>query len=421
MDLVSKPVMTGFLFGLALTVTVGQLPKLFGVPAGSGNFFPRVADLVRDLDDTSWWTLAVGVACVAALLALRRLAPGVPGMLVVLAGAIVVSALLDLSSHGVAIVGDLPNALPDPSVPDVGWNDLADLMPAALGMLILSAEAAGVSRAIASAEGYRVDVNRDLVGLGGSNLLAGLSSGFVQSGGASQTMAGEQAGGKTQLSSIVAAGIVLITGAFLTGLFHDLPDATLAAIVVVAISGFFRVDELERFWRVRRTAFVLASVALVGVLVFGVLPGLLVAVVLSLILVIQRISRPPVVLLARDPVTGAWGSAERHPDWPAAAGLIVVRAEGPLFYANATVVKERLTELVVAADPRPRALVLDLSSNHVLDVESLDMLGDLAAGLRTDGVELRLGAVHVDVDEMLRRGGVADRMRIEPTLDAATA
>ena len=254
MDLVSKPVMTGFLFGLGLTVAMSQLPRIFGVPAGSGNFFPRLADLVRDLDETSWWTLAVGSASVGALVLLGRLAPRVPAMLVVLAGSIVVSALLDLQSHGVAVVGSLPSALPDPSVPDVGWDDLVDLLPAALGMLILSAEAAGVSRAIAGTDGYRVDVNRDLVALGGSNLLAGLSGGFVQSGGASQTLAGERAGGKTQLSSLITAGIVLLTGAFLTSLFKDLPEAALAAIVVVAISGFFRIDELARFRRVSSAA-----------------------------------------------------------------------------------------------------------------------------------------------------------------------
>jgi SulP family sulfate permease len=249
-------------------------------------------------------------------------------MLVLLVGSIVVSAILDLDSHGVAVLGKLPSALPDPAVPDVGWNDLVDLLPAAAGMLILSAEAAGVSRALASTEGYRVDVNRDLVALGGSNLLAGFSSGFVQSGGASQTMAGERAGGRTQLSSLVAAGIVLLTGAFLTSLFKQLPEATLAAIVVVAISGFFRVRELERFGRIRRSAFVLSLIALVGVLVLGVLPGLLVAVVLSLILLIKRLSRPPVVVLARDPETGAWGRAERHPGWAQEPSRLVIRSEG---------------------------------------------------------------------------------------------
>jgi MFS superfamily sulfate permease-like transporter len=419
MDFVSKPVMTGFLFGLGLTVTVGQLPKLFGVAAGSGHFFPQLRDLVERLDATSWWTCVVGVASIVALVLLRRLAPGLPGTLIVLAGAIVVSALLDLKSHGVDVVGDLPSALPDPELPDVGWADLGDLVPAALGVVIVSAEAIGVSRAIASADGYRVDVNRDLVAFGGSNLLAGLSSGFVQSGGASQTMAAERAGGRTQLLSLVAAGLVLVTGAFLAPLFEDLPQATLAAIVIVAIASFFRVDELRRYAGLYRLALVNALVALFGVLFLGVLPGLLVAVVLSLIQLMQRLARPPLARLARDPATGAWGSAERHPDWTKAPRTLVLGTEGPLFFANALTVKDRIVSALGGANGKPEAVVLDLSRNDEIDVGSLDMLKDLADALEREGVELRLANVHVQVLELLRRDGLADRVRIDPTLDVA--
>ena len=194
MDLVSKPVMTGFLFGLGLTVALGQLSKLLGVEGTSGKFFEQLWDLLGDLGDTDGWTLVVGAASVAALVAFRRFAPTLPGMLIVLALAIVVSTLLDLSARGVDVVGELPSAFPDPAVPDISWDDVVDLLPAALGMLIVSAEAASVSRGIARAQGYDVDPNRDLIALGASNGLAGLSSGFVQSGGASQTLAAEQAG-----------------------------------------------------------------------------------------------------------------------------------------------------------------------------------------------------------------------------------
>jgi MFS superfamily sulfate permease-like transporter len=187
----------------------------------------------------------------------------------------VVSALLDLEGHGVDVVGELPDALPDPALPDVGWADLRDLLPAAFGVMVpATAEGVGVARGLATQEGYTINVNRELYGFGGANLLAGLTSGFVQSGGASQTAAAESAGGKTQLASIVAALLILLTGAALAPLFEDLPQATLAAIVIVAVAGFFRVDELRRFAAVRRSAILLALVALAGVLVLGVLPGL---------------------------------------------------------------------------------------------------------------------------------------------------
>jgi len=421
MDFISKPVTTGFLFGVGLIVAMGQLPKLFGVPAGSGGFFRQLGDLVRSLDDTSWWTFGVAAASIAALVVLGRVAPKLPATLVVLVGSIVVSASVGLSGHGVDVVGKLPTATPDPAIPDVGWGDLVKLLPAAFGVMIVSAEAVSVSRSIASLDGYEVDVNRDLVALGGSNLLAGFSSGFVQSGGASQTMAAERSGGKTQLLSLVAAGLVLLTGLFLAPLFKDLPQATLGAIVIVAIAGFFRVDELRRLARLRRSAVVLALTALVGVLALGVLPGLLFAAVISLVLVMQRLTRPPLAVLARDPASGTWGNAARHEDWAAVPGVLVVAAEGPIFYANATATKSRIMHAVDAEEPQPRLVVLDLSRNDDIDVGSVDTLGDLADALAARGVELRLADVHVPVAELLQRSGLAARVRSERALDTAVS
>jgi sulfate permease, SulP family len=420
-DLISKPVLTGFLFGLGLTIAVGQLPKLFGVPGGSGHFFQKLWDLLTQLGDTHWRTLVVGGAGVALLVVLPRLSRQIPATLVVLVLSIAVSKGFDLSGHGVDVVGNLPSAVPDPAVPDVSWREIVELLPAAFGiMLLVCAEGIGVARSVASTHGYAIDPNRELVAVGGSNLLAGLSSGFVQSGGASQTAAADRAGGKTQLASLVAAAFVLLTGAFLAFLFEDLPQATLGAIVIVAVAGFFRVAELERFARIRRSALLLALVALVGVLLFGILAGLVIAAGLSLVVVIQRLSRPSVGALSRDPETGAWGRSDRHPDWLSVPGVLAARTDGPLFYANAANVKERLLGIVREAEPRPEAVILDLGATHDLDVESLDTLGELADALAAEGVELRFAAVHAPVLELLRRGGLSARVRIEPTLDAAT-
>jgi SulP family sulfate permease len=418
-DLVSKPVITGFLFGLGLLITVGQLPALFGVEGSDGDFFEELWDVLGELGGAHGWTLAVGLASVLALVALRRLAPRVPGTLVVLALAIVASALLDLGGRGVDVVGELPDALPDPALPDAAWADAVDLLPAAFGIMIVGTEAVGVSRALATKDGYAIDVNRELYALGGANLLAGLSSGFVQSGGASQTAAAEDAGGRSQLASIVAALLILLTGAVLAPLFEDLPQATLAAIVIVAVAGFYRVDELRRFAGLRRSAIVFALVALAGVLALGVLPGLLVAAGLSLMDLIHRFSRPAVGLLARDPASGAWGRADRHPAWTPPQGLLAARVDGPLFYANAVNVKDQLLERVRAADAPPAALVLELDQNDI-DVESLDMLAELADALAAEGVDLRLAGVRAPVAGLLERSGLARRVRVERTLDAAT-
>jgi sulfate permease, SulP family len=419
MDLVSRPVMTGFLFGLGLTVAVGQLPKLFGVEGGSGDFIELLRALLEDLGDTSGLTLVVGLGSILLLIVLSRTAPSVPGTLIVLSIAIATSALFDFADRGVDVVGDLPSAIPRLDWPGISGSDAVALLGSAFGLMVVSAEAVGVSRSIASSHGYVIDANRDLMALGASNLAAGVTQGFVQSGGASQTMAAERAGGKTQLASIIAAGLILLTGAFLAPLFADLPQATLGAIVVVAIAGFFRVDEIRRFARLRTSAVVLALIALGGVLVLGVLPGLIVTAGLSLVVVIKRLSRPPIGVLARDPLTGTWGRSDRHPEWQTVDGVMVVRVDAPLFYANVTVVKERLLALVRTTRPEPRALVLDLAATADIDVESIDTLGELAGSLAKTGVELVLVNVHMPVEELLRRGRVTEQVRIAPDVDAA--
>ena len=348
-----------------------------------------------------------------------RLVKRLPSTLLVLVLAIAVSALAGLDEHGVDVVGEIPNALPDPAIPDVGLADLVDLIGPALGVLVLSAEAVGVARALGVKHGYRVDPNRDLVAMGAANALSGLSSGFVQSGGASQTAAADGAGGRSQLAGLVAAGMILLTGAFLAPLFEDLPQATLAAIVIVAVAGFFDFGELRRFVRVRRSAIVFAALALAGVLLLGVLQGLVLAALQSLIYVVARLSRPSVAALARDPETGAWGRIDHHPDWMAPEGVLVVRSEALLLYPNANAFKERVLAITAAASPGTRAVVVDLSQSTELDIQTVDTLGELADALGRDGIELRLAEVREPAREVLARSGVAERVRIERTLDDA--
>jgi sulfate permease, SulP family len=416
-DFVSKPVMTGFLFGLGLVIALAQLPGLLGVEPGDGDFFPQLADLLGELGDVHGATLAVGAASVAVLLGARRLLPAVPGTLVLLALAIAASALLDLSGHGVAVVGAIPDALPDPSLPDVAAGDVVDLVVPAFGVLIVSAEAIGVARALAVKHGHRVDPDRDLVAIGASNLLSGLSAGFVQSGGASQTAAADGAGGRSQLASIVAAVLILLTGAFLAPLFEELPQATLSAIVIVAVWGFLDLPELRRIARIRRSAIVFAGLALAGVLGLGVLEGLVVTAGLTLVYVLERLSRPAVTTLARDERTGTWKRA-------GAAGpsdVLVLRPDGALLYPNANEVSDRVLALAAAADPPPRAVVLDLSLSPDLDVQSADMLADLARQLGRAGVELRLATVRAPARAVLRRSGLLAQVPIATTIDDAIA
>jgi MFS superfamily sulfate permease-like transporter len=332
-DLVSKPVMTGFLFGLGMVITLAQLPGVLGVKPGEGNFFPSLNDVLGELGDVHSATLAVGAGSIAVLLLGRRLLPRFPSTLLVLVVAIVASALLDLSSHGVDVVGHIPNAVPDPAIPHVSANDFVALITPAFGILIMSAEAVGVARALAVKHGYQVDPNRDLQALGASNLLAGLSSGFVD------------------------------------------------------------VAELRRFVHVRRSAIVTALLALAGVLALGVRQGLVVTAGLALVYVVQRLSRPSVGALARDAVSGAWGRADRHDGWQAPDGALVAGSDGPLLYPNANMVKDRVLALVGDADERPHTVVVDLSTTTDLDVQSADSLDEPRQQLARDDIELRLAGV----------------------------
>jgi sulfate permease, SulP family len=418
-DLVSKPVMTGFLFGLGLTIMISQVTSLLGVPAGDGNFFPRLRDLVDHLGDIHTTTLAVGAGSLAVLVVGRRVAPKVPATLVLLALAIALSWLLHLDEHGVDVVGNIPNALPDPAVPHVAAHDITALIAPALGVLVLSAEAVGVARQLAMKHDYAVDANRDLMAMGAGNVVAGFCSGFVQSGGASQTAAADGAGGRSQFATVVCAGLLLLTGAFLAPLFEHLPQATLAAIVIVAVSSFLDVGELRRIAGIRRSASVFALLGLAGVLTLGVLQGLVVTAGLSLVYVIQRLARPSVGTLGHDRTGGAWGRLDRVQGLQEVPGVLVMRSDGPLFYPNADAVRGRVYDAATAADPRPQVVVLDLAASTDLDVQSADALTDLARQLEREGIALRLAAVRRPAGAVLTRAGTARLAPLFRTVDEA--
>jgi sulfate permease, SulP family len=251
---------------------------------------------------------------------------------------------------------------------------------------------------------------QELIALGASNAFAGLFQGFVASGGSSQSAASDQAGARTELFAIVAAGLTLLTSIALAPLLRDLPQAVLGAIVVSAVLGFMRVEELRRYQQLSRYGLPLAMCALVGVLVLGVLPGLLVAVTLTIVLLLKRISRPHAAVLGRLPDGSGYGDVERHPDAEIVPGLLIFRLDAPLFFANATLMRGRLRALVLDADPPYQVVLLDLEATSDLDLESADTLAGLREDLDREGIELWLTRVHAPVREMLDRMNPADRV-----------
>jgi sulfate permease, SulP family len=411
-NFISEPVLKGFIVGLALTIIVGQLPKLFGVEGGDGNFFEKLWHLFGELDGTSVATLAVGVASLAIVLGLRRFAPVVPGSLVAVAFGVVLVELLD--PEGVDIVGAIDSGLPSFGLPDASASDYLNLAAGAIGVALVGfSEGLGAAKTYAAREHYDIDANRELVGLGAANLGAGLSSGMVVNGSLSKTAVNGGAGAHSQLSGLVVAVATVVTLLFLTGLFESLPEATLAAVVIAAVIELVDIPALRRLYRVwstrlgaiygpaARADFLAALAALAGVLVFDTLPGLFIGIATSLVLLLYRASRPNVAVLGRLP-GGHWADVARGDAVPE-PGVAVLRVEAGLFFANAEHVRREV--LAHARVDDVQAVVLDAETVPYIDVTAAQALVQLRGDLERDGVRLLLARDVGQVRDVLRREG----------------
>jgi sulfate permease, SulP family len=414
--LFSSSVLLGFVFGLALIITVKQIPKLLGVELTEEEFFRQVAQIVHELPETSLVTLAVGLACLAAMVLLQRFMPRLPAALAVLLGSIVVSAALDLSERGVAVVGPLPSGLAPPQLPGVGWEAVPLLAAGAMGIALLAfAEAMGPAQQLAKKHGYEVDANRELIAIGASNTGAGLFQGFPIGASLSKSAANDRAGARSPMSLVVAAAATALVALFLTPLFQELPEAALGAIVIVAVSEMERIAPLRRLWRIRRADLVVALIALLGVLVVGILPGLALAVLVSLGLIVWRAGEGHLEILGDRRPPEDSGEPRR------AGSLLVVRPLQMLFFANADEIREAVTAAVGSAGARPDVVVLDLGLTPDLDVPSLDVLLSLRETLGAAGTQLWLVTRIDRVLERLDLAGVRDPARGEVFRDVTGA
>jgi len=435
---ISEPVLKGFIIGLALTIIIGQVPDLLGISKGSGNFFEKLGYILSHLDEVDPLTLTVGLVSLGLLLALRRFLPLVPGSLVVALAGIGITWLLHLDDHGLAIVGHIDAGLPEVGLPDVSGH-FADLLGGAVGVMLVGfAEGLGAAKTYAAKDGYDIEPNRELLGLGAANLGSGLASGMVVNGSLSKTAVNGSAGARSQVSGLTVAALALLTLLFLTGLFEKLPEATLAAIVIAAVIELVDIESLRRLWRVTsgrvvkvyqlsaRADFVAAFCALLGVLFLDTLPGLVIGIGASLILLIARTSRPHVAPLApvdADP-DSPWVDVERNPDFTPVPGVLVVRVEAPLMFANADDVRTRVRELAseVAASPDGLHLVvLDGRTSPSIDVTAAGMLVQLRTDLRRMGAELVMADNVGQVRDVLAVAEPDGEPPLYPTVAAALA
>jgi high affinity sulfate transporter 1 len=408
----SESVMVGFISGLALVIVVKQLPKLLGIEGGSGNFWERLYDVIIHLPETHLTTLIVGVVCLILMVALEHFFHKLPAALVALVFGIAISVIFGLESRGVEIVGAIPAGLAPPQWPAVGLQNWWLLLPGALGLALVNfAEAIGPSRSFASAHKYKMDANQELIGLGAANFGAGLFQGFPIGSSLSKSAANDRAGAHSQMSSIIAAAVTVLVALFFTQWFYALPEATLGAIVIVAVSGMIKVAKLKHLNRVRRSDFILAVVALLAVLTFETLEALLIAVIASLFALVLRASQPRLAVLGRAPNSLQFSDIHRHPENKTVPGLLIVRPENGLFFANAAGIREAIIrEMLSSAEPI-KAVLIDLGATTDLDVPSADMLETLREDLSSRKVRFMLAHMITPVRQMLELAGVMGKIR----------
>jgi high affinity sulfate transporter 1 len=402
----SESVLVGFVFGLALLISIKQVPKLLGIEAHGESALELVLDIVPQLRETETLTLAVGLACIGGLLLLERRLPRVPAALVVLLASIAVSVAVGLEGRGVHVVGDLPAGLRGPTLPGVGLDAIPLLLAGAVGIALVSfAEAIGPANEFARKHGGEIDPNRELIAIGAANTGAGLFTGFPIGSSLSKSAANDRAGARTPASLVTAAAATAVVALVLTPLFEPLPEATLGAIVIVAVMGMMKVAKLRRLWVLRRIDFWLAMIALVGVLVIPTLQALGLAVVASLGVLVWRASEGRLTLLGR--ASGGLDPVDlRSEPGAAVPGFLIARPDEMLFFANAASVRDGVLAAAAAAEPHPTVVLLDLSLTPEVDVPVVEVLEDLHRRLADDGIELWLCNLRPDARDLLERAGV---------------
>ena len=406
-NFISESVMVGFKCGVALFLASTQLPKLFGFSGAHGDFWQNSGYFLKHLGETNNASLEIGLAALAALVLGKIFLKHKPVALLVVVGGIIASSLLGLEARGVHLLGAVPKGLPEIGLPAIQRTELNVLLPLALACFLLGAvETAAVGRTYTAKHGGRFDANQEFLALSAANLAVGVGRGFPVSGGMSQSAVNEGAGARTPLSGLFSAGIILAIVLFFSHLLSPLPQPVLAAVVLVAVSGLFRLSALKQLWRLDRPEFIVAVAALLGVLGSGLLRGVMIGAVISLFQLLRRASKPHVAFLGRIPGTRRFSDRERHPDNELIPGVLIFRPESGLVYFNVDHVCEAILDRVRAEPAPPKAVVLDLSAAPQVDKQSADALAALASELAENGIHVQAVEPRASVRDRLRAEGV---------------
>jgi high affinity sulfate transporter 1 len=427
-DLLSKPVRYGYMNGIALTVLVSQLPKLFGFSIDAEGLIPEVRAFVRGLADgrTNVAALTVGVSSLLVIFSCKRWRPAVPGVLVAVVGATVAVGVFGLAErYDLAVVGPLPKGLPSLQVPQVSASDVGALMAGAIGIALVSfADTSVLSRTFAIRGRYRVDPNQELLALGAANVATGLFQGFSVSSSASRTPVAESAGAKTQVTGLVGALVIALLLLLFPNLLRNLPDSALAAVVIAAAIGLIEIAKVRMLYRLRRTEFALSMVCFLGVAVLGVIQGIFIAIGLALADFIRRAWRPHDAVLGRVDDLKGYHDVARHPEAKRIPGLVIFRWDAPLFFANAEVFADRLRQAIASSPTPVRWVVVAAEPVTDLDTTAADVLAQLDEELASEGVDLRFAELKGPVKDQLKRYGLFDRIGADhfyPTIGTAVS
>ena len=425
----SRAVITGFLFGAAIDVIVGELPKLTGTTGSGNSVWQEAISWAQGLGETHWLTLAIGIGSLLILLAFERFARAIPGALVVVILGAIAAPLFDLESRGVAVVGFIPAGIPVPALPDAALvaEHLPIIVAAALGIVMIGfSQTAGDARFFANRHRYRVDIAQETVANGMANLASGLFRGIPVSTSLSASSLSDASGAKTAVASLTTGAATLLTLLIFAPLFSELPKAVLAAVIIDAVvMGMIDVPEMRRLYRVKRFDFWIAVLAILGVLSTGVLGGILIGVVLSVLWLIYVSATPEMPELGRAPGSHVFHELDVHPDAEQFPGILALRLDGGLYFVTADALGDRIREAVVAEDETPvRAVVLDCQGIDFIDSQGSAKIGELIDLGRAHDITLRLARVKPAVSEIFERDGILDRLgrdHVHADVNAAVA
>ena len=408
-NFISDSILLGFKAGAALSIMATQLPKIFGVEGGGSNFFTRIWTLIKHFPDTNWTVLIFGIIAMTVLIAGEFFFKDKPISLVVVIASILVMSFTHLASSGVHITGIIPEGLPSLSRPSLRFRDVDGVLPLAFACFLMGyIETISAARTFALKNNYAVNPRQELLSMGAANFATAFSGAYVVAGGLSQSTVNEKSGAKTPMSLIVCSVTLAVILMFFTSFLKNLPEVILAVIVIHAVSGLIKIKELKRIRQLNSMEFNVALIAIAGVLVFGILKGVMISVIMSLILLIRRSSRPEVALLGRIGQTTHFSDTVRHSDNIITPGIVILRIESSILYFNTEDILAKIHERIRSSGENIKFMILDLSASPYVDVAGSKMILNLTEELHKKGIRIRIVQALSGVRDILRKQGIEE-------------